>query len=287
MSSLDKTILDSEETLSERLKTFQKEFYGILTTELSKFSNKGKLEPSDAQLAKLKKAIDDSFSKTKYKKYVEAYLSTFDLVDADNAKFYLENKLRIENYIINNDVLNELRRQTTENMLSKGMIDERLLKPIENLLRIDIIRGLSYQDAEETLKKYLVKPKDEESPFGNHIKNITRDALSQYDGALNNEVRKEYKLETMIYIGSLIETSRPFCIHMRDTQKRYTKEEVEKILDEYIPNGIPSTAPVTLEVNGKPKRTTKGSGMIEFTDINNLTINRGGYGCRHLIRWTK
>ena len=92
----------------------------------------------------------------------------------------------------------------------------------------------------------------------------------------------------MIYIGSLIETSRPFCIDMHDSQKRYSKAEVQKKLDEFIPNGIPSKERITIITNqGKEINTTKGSGMIEFTDIDNITINRGGYGCRHLVRWIK
>ena len=63
MSALDKTILDAEVSLQDNIKLFEKEFYGILSAELSKFSNKNVLEPSDEQLAKLKQSIDYAFSK--------------------------------------------------------------------------------------------------------------------------------------------------------------------------------------------------------------------------------
>lgn len=276
--TLDNRIINAEETLSNDILKVQDEFYKQLVLILSEFSNKNKLDYTDNQLARLKKAIDDAFKKTNYEKYAKAYLALYDDVLQDNVEFYKNNKILVENYILKNEYLSELRRQAIDALLNADSIRETFKKPVENLMRIDIIRGISFKDAAENLKGKL-------GELEGRVKTIVKDSLLQYDGAIGNEVRKEYGLKKMVYRNSLVEGSRPFCIHMK-TQRYWTEEELKAALNEYCPDGTPSEKSITITtINGDKKTMKKGSGMIEGTNFENFSLYRGGYGCRHLVGW--
>ena len=192
---------------------------------------------------------------------------------------FRSNKLSVENYLIKNKYLTELKNQAIENLKSSGTIYQEITKPVEQVMRLSIIRGISYQDAKDQLSGNLGK-------LESYVKTITKDTLNTYDGAINNEIKERYKLETMIYVGSLIETSRPICLHLKE-KSRWTKDELKSVLDEYCPNGVPSEKTIMIQQGDKEVRMKKGSGMIEGTNVDNFTVNRGGYGCRHLARWIK
>jgi hypothetical protein len=278
--TLDDRILKAEETLSNDILKVREQFYSQLILILQEFSTKNKLDYTDNQLAKLKTAIDKAFNKTSYEKYVNNYLSLYDEVIKDNIDFYKANKILTENYIINNEYLTELRRQAVDGLLSADAIREQFKKPIENLMRIDIIRGISYQEAAEKLQGKL-------GDMEGRVKTIVKDSLLQYDGAIGNEVRKEFNLKKFIYRNALVEASRPFCIHMKK-QKVWTIEELQEVLDEYCPDGIPSESKIEITtISGDRKKMSKGSGMIKGTNVVNFGQYRGGYGCGHLVGWIK
>ena len=116
------------------------------------------------------------------------------------------------------------------------------------------------------------------------IEEITPDTFSFYNGAIQNTIKQKYNSTKGVYLNSLTETSRPFCIHMKETygNKDITIEQLQKSLDEYCPNGIPSDK--LIEIDGKILR--KGTGMIEGTTVQNFAIYRGGHGCNHNWSWT-
>ena len=53
-----------------------------------------------------------------------------------------------------------------------------------------------------------------------YLRQTSNDALSQYQGAMNDAVRVAYDLSDLIYVGNTIETTRPICAHLRDNKKR-------------------------------------------------------------------
>jgi hypothetical protein len=109
------------------------------------------------------------------------------------------------------------------------------------------------------------------------------DSLSQYDGAMNKMIADVYEFDNFIYVSNTIETSRPFCIHMRDDLGgRFSKDQLKIALNEYCPAGDPSDQTIEYKTHsGEVKRGKKGSGMIKGTTVENFVQLRGGYGCRH------
>jgi len=127
----------------------------------------------------------------------------------------------------------------------------------------------SFSDYDIDSIKALVKGTGDVLP--RYVNQVSLDTLSQIHGALQSEIQIKYKPTKGRWIGSEIETTRPFCKHMKTLTNPISRETLQGVLNKYIPDG-------------KPKQLI-GSGMIEGTNIDNFAINRGGYNCGHLWVW--
>jgi len=85
------------------------------------------------------------------------------------------------------------------------------------------------------------------------------------------KTKLKFKPKKGRYVGSLIETSRPICSHLIKMGNPISREQLTKVLDKYCPKGKPDLV--------------LGRGMIEGTNIDNFSINKGGYQCRHIWIW--
>jgi len=143
----------------------------------------------------------------------------------------------------------------------------------------------TYQETADLLKRQLV----DKPLLIRHVDQVAFDALRQYNGAINDEVRKTYNLKHFFYIGSEIETTRPVCDHIRDNYKgAISIDQLKVILDEFCPNGIPSDVSITYEtVNGVKRTAKKGAGMYDGTTVDNFCQNCGGNRCRHEVKWVR
>ena len=94
----------------------------------------------------------------------------------------------------------------------------------------------------------------------------SRDALLQYDGVVNEAVRKVYKMDALLYVGSIVKDSRAQC----ERWVRETKNgKLGLILFEDLQDEIDWA-------------DNNGTGMIPNTTPENFCQNRGGYNCRHI-----
>lgn len=266
------------------LQYISKGLYADLLPFISELSVNGSLEFNANELSKLEDEVRKILLKNGYKKATEIYLKGFDFVTSENIKWYEQQKLSIENYIIKNNSYNELIKINQDNLLGRGF-ENRIIKGISELIKLDAIKGISFKEASENLKQITL----EKPILENHFNTIARDSLNQFNGIINKDVKEKYNLKYMTFIGSLVNDSRPFCIKCK-SKKYWSESELITLLNEYCPNGNPSTAKIDIkkEVNGETKIVSinKGAGMIENTNINNFSIFRGGYNCGHEARWT-
>lgn len=274
-----------------------KNFYSLLLTVLNKYSKDGTLVLNERKLAQLEDEIYKALKDADYLKATDAYLKNFKKVAEVNKKWYKAQKINVTDYILRKPQIEFTINQTVDALKQSG-VREFMVKPIANIIRQDVLLGLTFDEAAEKLRKQTIgakiklpngEVKVDEGYIKRYAKQVAFDGLHQYDGAINQQVKKEFGLGYALYIGSLVETSRPFCDHMRDASAggTLTEEQVEKILQEHCPNGEPSQESTTYEVNGVKRTAKKGSGMISGTVMGNLTINRGGYGCRHELKWVR
>ena len=96
-----------------------------------------------------------------------------------------------------------------------------------------------------------------------YYKQFAYDTFNQTDAAINKHYADSLDLKWFIYQGSLIDTSRPFCV--KRAGKVFNTEETDKWKCD--PDLI-----------GKPKGK-------KCDDSYNPLIERGRYNCRHTLRY--
>lgn len=141
-----------------------------------------------------------------------------------------------------------------------------VLVPINDLLFKAIVSGASLAETQSALKTVVGQGK-----LGAHTIQMTRDALYGYDGALNQEIAKEYGLNAYMYVGSI----KPGKSSKSGKSKKY---ESRPQCVRWVDKNILLKSDLQDEINWAYKY---GSGMIPGTTPDNFPIYRGGYNCRH------
>lgn len=116
---------------------------------------------------------------------------------------------RIEGGYLDSLFTSEAMRNEVKQVVSKSVIAGQ---PMNKLIRQLEITIKGTREVDGTLSRYF--------------RGYVLDTYQQFDRATNDEYAKRLELDTFIYQGGLIETSRKFCID-RDN-KVFTKDEAEK-----------------------------------------------------------
>lgn len=204
-----------------------------------------------------------------YKSEIRKYMTNFDTMDLLNTKIHkVLNKINISGVI---KLANKQQRELVggvvekvvgeiskfpENMLGNEM-REQFTKPVKKVLYQNIMQGKSQSAAKKALHDFIIGEKGKIGSLERWSGQIARDSLSQYDGAVNDLVRKEFDLNGFKYIGSLVKDSRPQCV--RWVRMR---EIPIKILPRELANST-------------------NRGQIPGTNVSNFATYRGGYNCNH------
>ena len=80
-------------------------------------------------------------------------------------------------------------------------------KGLAKLVRDASFFNLTIDDAIDRIEDKIINKGYTEA----YIRQTAIDSISQYKGAINDEVRIAYELTDMLYISNIIETSRPIC----------------------------------------------------------------------------
>jgi hypothetical protein len=135
-----------------------------------------------------------------------------------------------------------------------------LVRPLQQQLFKSILSGTNILDVQRELEQQFVGDANTTGLLKRYGTQISRDALGQFEGTLNQSIKNEYKLNAIRYVGSLVDDSREQC-------KRWVRARI--ILDSELQDEIRWAE-------------NEGSGMIAGTTPANFLQNRGGYNCRHV-----
>ncbi len=221
-----------------------------------------------------------------YDKMVNSYLSNYDKVYDNLENYYARQKILLENEAINERINEIYRKQLADSFALENAINAR---DLARTLREQALLGMTIKEAQNNMKALLSSPSNSSQTVMTYrIDQVVHDAIMQYDGLHNANIAQQYDLKDFYYFSSIIETSRPICTHIKDTFPGIiTKEQLKTVLDEYCPNGQPSKKKIEYEtVNGVIRTLQKGSGMIDGTIVSNFPVHRGGYRCRHEVKFT-
>lgn len=257
----------------------------------------GQLVLKAEEIARLEEDIIAAISKTKYRGLLSSYLPNLEAIEDMNKLIQKEvndidiNAIINENEkIFNHKSVLESRLRGTPSTVIKIVDDgverlvpirnsslNELINPIADVIRRDVISGVSFKSATESTLNAIKK---KELGLSQWAGQIAKDALKQSDGIINQQVKEKYNMKYGRYIGSIKDTTRPICYHLlQKSDPVYSDDEIQEVLAEYQPNGIPSSSTTTKTPTGKSEK--KGSGIIPGTTAENFSVRRGGYNCGH------
>ena len=234
------------------------------------FVSKGSLAATAVN--RFEKRLTDAIEKNVgYKSEIRRYMTNFDKMDVLNSRVHkLLNKINIDGVIkLANKQKRELVGGTVEKVVGEiGRFPENMLgdemrqqftKPVKKVLYQNIMQGKSQSAAKKALHKFIIGDKGKIGQLERWSGQIARDTLSQYDGAVNDMVRKEFDLNAFKYIGSLVKDSRPQCKKWKRMGTILYKNLNKEIAWAY----------------------SNGKGMIPGTNKDNFATYKGGHNCAH------
>jgi len=257
------------EILQKRFDKVEPKFVKQVVDWVEKFrTTSGNLVRSKENLARLgsfKTAINRFLEKAGYNAMVSGFLENFDEIGANTQLVQQE----LNGIAITKSFLNPFKRYAVNNVIAamQGQgLNTDLVNPLKNELLIAVNQGSSLKDVVESVAGQLITTEARQGVLKRITLQASRDALLQYDGIVNEAVRKSYKMDALLYVGSIVKDSRAQC-------ERWVREDkngkVGLILFEDLQN----------EINWAEDN---GTGMIPNTTPENFCQNRGGYNCRHI-----
>lgn len=254
----------------------------------------GRVSISPEDLAAFEDVLYGEIKESDYEENLTKYLTLFDAllasIDQEQVKLNKTRSGAIRELWAtadnNQDIIDKVLKD-----LGRSGVKEVMLRGIADAVREVNYFNLDYKSAVAVLKDKLYGIDGvDESYVQRYVKQVAIDALSQYDGAIQDKVRTTYGYTRLIYSTNTIETSRPFCVRLHDELGgELTIEQLKQELDKYCPNGVPSEKKIKYKVHtGEVKEAKMGAGMIPGTNLGNFSQLRGGYGpCRHRALWKK
>jgi hypothetical protein len=257
------------EILQKRFDKVEPKFVKQVVDWISKFrTTSGNLVRSKENLARLgsfKTALNRFLEKAGYNVMVSGFLENFDEIGANTQLAQQE----LNGLQITKSFLNPFKRYAVNNVVAamQGQgLNTNLINPIKNELLIAVNQGSSLTDVVTSIAGQLTTSEARQGVLKRISLQASRDALLQYDGIVNEEVRKSYKLDALLYVGSLVKDSRLQCEEWVNYDKNGKKG---LILFEELEEQILFAE-------------NEGTGMIPNTTPENFCQNRGGYNCRHI-----
>lgn len=163
---------------------------------------------------------------------------------------------------VNKAILSPLKKQfisSTVTSIKEAQINGRFIEPVRQLLFQTIVQGGNTGDAQKRMRDLMLGAKGEKGILSRWAGQVSRDALGQYNGLINQQIRKEHNLKGYIYVGTLVIDSRSQC-------------------SRWLNKGFIPYKELEREINWALRN---GSGMVRSTTKDSFATYRGGYNCRH------
>ena len=247
----------------------QKKIYSKLLDELKQLtlysdgSIKNNLE-NIKRISRIKKELENIVLDKKYLASVSEYLTAFETVEKIQNVYFS----KLSSDFTPMKVLAEVKKQAitdTAEMLTKNGVDVNFLNPIKEIIKTNITSGGSYAELTEQLRKEILGTPDLDGKLMKYAQQVTTDAINQYSAQYMKIITDDLGLVWFRYVGSLIKTSRPFCVAL--VKKSYVhKDEFPEILKGNIDGKKVSLA-----------------GLNANTTPDNFQILRGGWNCGHQL----
>lgn len=259
----------AEARFTSGMSVTEKRIYALLKQVLKEFDVKDGAfvgdEKASAIINKLKRAIPEILSEADLLKQVNGLLSNFEQIAANTAKA----QQNINGIIVTPSIITNQQAFAIDQTLFKireANVNLYFIEPLKRLLYSRVSNGTSVIQTERELKLLVEGDSQRKGVLTRWAGQVARDAVNQFEGAINQEIKTQFELTNTAYIGSLVKDSRAQCHKWVDMGR--------------MPDAI-LVGEIKWALNGGRYEEKTCSGMIDTTDITNFCIYRGGYNCRH------
>jgi ribosomal protein S8 len=155
-------------------------------------------------IAALPTKVRAALKKTGYLQKVDSYVRTFDKVGQLQIDLH-----RDVNSINAAPIVSPIQRVwaqvTADNLAGQGM-DNFLVYPLQQSLLTHAASGVTLTELVNMIDDEMRgNAKNKNTVFGNQALQIGRDALGQYDGAINGKIAQQFDLNAIVYVGSVVD----------------------------------------------------------------------------------
>ncbi len=169
----------------------------------------------------------------------------------------------------------EVNKKWTVDKLTNRGISSDFAPAIQQVLERAMVSGAEYSDLTEQVRTYVLSGEAGPGALARYSRQVATDALNFFSANYNETVTADLGLKWRVYTGSLLETSREWCVHM--VKKEYVHEaELNDVITKEI-DGV-EIGSEDIPVN---KKTGLPRGMMEGTNADTVKSNRGGWLCGH------
>lgn len=208
-------------------------------------------------------AVQSIINKSKnYQTTLTQFLSDLNNIKKNAARFYQTSY----DFDINTAGVNNIQKAVVEEILNQytdNGINQGFLMPLRDAIYRNILSGANMRQIRQVLMTYIISGQDTTGKLQRYLTQTAQQAVDSYTGAINMQLKKEFKFSGYIITGSLIETSSEQCIYaVTNSHSGYFSfADWEKVLE-------------IARSNPKAK-------LIPGTTVDNLPINKLHWGCRH------
>lgn len=277
LKAIDEGIIDFQEAIPK----IQEKIYSKLLLFQKELSVQGETITNTVKNVKLLSNIKQDIESiilddTDYLEAVAKFSKLYDKVTALNYSYFKT----IESKFKPSKVIEEVRKQSVSLVidgLTEAGLQTNFINPVREIINTYVTTGGSYSKLSGELNNYINGYNSDAGPidgsFVKFTKQITTDAINQYNAQVNQITSADLGWEWFRYIGSNIKTTRTFCEAL--TKKEYYhRSELAQI----IKGNFKEFKEMKGEIYNK---TGLPQGMYDDTNTSNFPIYRGGYNCGH------
>lgn len=264
ISKKDKTIQTAEQRLFDKLDPTNQRVFAAVKKLINEMNvSGGKIEFDDTNIdivSQVDRTIIDAIQSSEMPSAIAEFLRDFDTIKKFN--FDIQKDVNDLSQSELEDLISPVQKtavQTTLDGLTGSGMNANFVEPVRQGLFQNIAAGTTKSDLEQYLTNYILGTPEVDGLYSRYVKQVSRDALNQFDGQVNSRIAEEFDLDAFRYVGSLIDDSRPQCIR-------------------WVNKRILQKADLESEIGWA---SNNGSGMIKGTNAENFAVFRGGYNCRH------
>lgn len=272
LSTIDESILN----YNSALPAIQRQIFAKVI-ELSRQLEltRGRINPSVVNvrlISQIKKELDKIILTKSQQRKLDEFTKTFDTVDEINSRYFST----INEKFTPAKVFAAIKKQTIDITIDQlTNVNENVALQVRKILSDNIKSGGMFNDFVDQMRTYLTDTKTGDGALVSRSKQITTDALNQYNANYNQLATADLGLVWYKYVGSLIATSREWCIKMIEAKQTCMPYVHESQFPALVRGEICGK---TVAIN---KKTGLPYGMKEETTADTLFSLRGGWSCGH------